>query len=153
MSSTILKKIQAKEKIRSRLLSELFQLKEIVRGSFCKIKVKCGRNGCRCQKGEPHSHQRMSWREKGRDLSRAVPKEDHEWVKKGQINIDSFETHEKRLQKSRRRSKSYWTNTKMLWLTKLEKEGHILMYGMIDFGSRMVFCFRNPKWKSDNNCL
>ena len=82
MSSTILRKIRTKEKARYKLVSELLELKEIVRGSFCTIHVKCGTRGCRCQNGQLHPHQRMSWREKGRDLSRAVPKEDRAWVKR-----------------------------------------------------------------------
>ena len=54
-------KIQEKEKKRQQLIAELFDLKEMVRGSFCTIHVKCGKkiadvkmdsftliNGCRC---------------------------------------------------------------------------------------------------------
>ena len=86
----MLKKIQEKEKERQKLLSELFELNQIVRGSFCQIYVKCGKKHCRCQKGELHPHRRMSWREKGKDFSRAVPKEDFEWLEKVTGNYRTF---------------------------------------------------------------
>lgn len=90
MSRTILNKIRRIEKKRRQALSELFELKQIVRGSFCQIFVKCGKDYCQCKNGKLHPHRRMSWREKGRDLSRAVPKEDHEWVEERTENYRKF---------------------------------------------------------------
>jgi len=73
-------KIQEKEKKRQQLIAELFDLKEMVRGSFCTIHVKCGKKNCRCQNGQLHPHKRMSLRENGKSFSRAVPKEEYEWI-------------------------------------------------------------------------
>jgi hypothetical protein len=87
----MLKKIQETEKKRQQLMSELFNLKEMVRGSFCTIYVKCGKKYCRCQKGQLHPHQRMSLRENGKAFSRAVPKEEYEWIAKMTENYRRFQ--------------------------------------------------------------
>ncbi len=95
----MLKKIQQKEKKRQQLMSELLDLKQMVWGSFCQIHVKCGKKHCRCQKGELHPHRRMSWREKGRGFSRAVPKEDFEWIEKMTENYRTFRNLRKEIAK------------------------------------------------------
>lgn len=55
-------------------------MEKMVRGSFCLIHVKCGKKSCRCRNGKGHPHSRMSWHEKGKSFSRAVPKVDREWI-------------------------------------------------------------------------
>ena len=91
LSTDMLKKIQETEKKRQHLMSELFSLKEMVRGSFCTIYVKCGKKYCHCQKGQLHPHQRMSLRENGKAFSRAVPKEEYEWIAKMTGNYRRFQ--------------------------------------------------------------
>lgn len=76
----MLKKIQTLEKKRQKILSEIFSMKKMVWGSFCLIHVKCGNPNCQCAKGKLHPHWRMSWRENGRAISRAVPKEEYAWI-------------------------------------------------------------------------
>ena len=76
----MLKKIHALEKKRQKILEEVLSTKKMVWGSFCLIHVKCGNPNCRCARGELHPHQRMSWRENGRGISRAVPKEEYAWI-------------------------------------------------------------------------
>ena len=76
----MVKKIQSLEKKRQKVLSELFLMKEMVWGSFCLIHVKCGKKYCQCATGKLHPHRRMSWRENGKALSRAVPKDEYEWI-------------------------------------------------------------------------
>jgi len=100
-------KIQEMEKKRQQLMLELFGLREMVRGSFCTIHVKCGKKYCRCQNGQLHPHQRMSLRENGKSFSRAVPKEEYEWIatmtgnyrrfQKLRKEIDALEEETKRL--------------------------------------------------------
>lgn len=85
------KKIQETEKKRQQLISELFGLREMVRGSFCTIHVKCGKKYCRCQNGQLHPHQRMSLRENGKAYSRAVPKEEYEWITEMTENYRRFQ--------------------------------------------------------------
>lgn len=90
MASQILKKIKIKEKHFQEVLSKLFELKSMVWGSFCLIHVKCGNKYCQCKDGKLHPHRRMSWREGGRGLSRAVPKEDYSWIEEMTENYREF---------------------------------------------------------------
>lgn len=80
MSRSIYKNILGLEKKRRKLIEKLFQIEEMVQGSFCLIYVKCGRSYCQCNQGNLHPHHRMSMRRNGKQLSRAVPKEEHAWI-------------------------------------------------------------------------
>ena len=91
MSTDMLKKIQETEKQRQQLMVELLDLRKMVRGSFCTIHVKCGKKYCRCQKGQLHPHRRMSLRENGKAFSRAVPKEEYEWIGEMTGNYRKFQ--------------------------------------------------------------
>jgi len=84
------KKIQSLENKRQKVISELSKIKRMVWGSFCLIHVKCGRKECKCNRGELHPHQRMSWRENGKGISRAVPKEEYEWIDEMTGNYRKF---------------------------------------------------------------
>ena len=77
----MLRKIQSLERKRLKVLAEIFLVKKMVWGSFCLIHVKCGKKYCQCATGKLHPHWRMSWRENGKAISRAVPKEEYEWIK------------------------------------------------------------------------
>lgn len=90
MASEILKKIKTKEKYLRKLLSKLLESNRMVWGSFCLIHVKCGNKYCHCKDGKLHPHRRMSWREDGRGLSRAVPKEDYDWIEEMTGNYRDF---------------------------------------------------------------
>jgi hypothetical protein len=68
------------EKKRQKLITKLFSIKEMVQGSFCLIHVRCGKKRCQCNQGKLHPHYRMSMRRNGKQLSRAVPKEEHAWI-------------------------------------------------------------------------
>ena len=80
MSRSIYKKILDLVKKRRELIEKLFQIEEMVQGSFCLIHVKCGRSYCQCNQGKLHPHHRMSMRRNNKQISRAVPKEEHEWI-------------------------------------------------------------------------
>ncbi len=99
MSTKIFQKIQEKENKRQKLLSSLLENKEMVRGSFCQIFVKCGRATCWCTKGKGHPHKRMSLREGGKNFSRAVPKEDHVWVEEMTNNFREYREKRRQLGK------------------------------------------------------
>lgn len=90
MSRSISKKISKIEKKRQQLFDELFAIEDMVQGSFCLIHVKCGKKYCRCNRGELHPHYRMSMRRNGVQVSRAVPKEDYEWLAKVTSNYKKF---------------------------------------------------------------
>jgi hypothetical protein len=80
MSNRNFEKLLILEKKRQELIEELFLITEMVQGSFCLIHVKCGNDYCRCNHGQLHPHYRMSMRRDGKQLSRAVPKEEHGWI-------------------------------------------------------------------------
>lgn len=80
MSMKILLKMKKAEERRQELLSCLFETKEMVRGTFCEIYVKCGKDNCWCKEGKGHLHRRMSIRENGKSHQRAVPKDEHVWI-------------------------------------------------------------------------
>lgn len=68
------------ERRREAILNKLLAEKEMVRGTFCRIYVRCGKKSCKCCNGQGHPHDRMSWHDRGKSFSRAVPKEDHSWI-------------------------------------------------------------------------
>lgn len=80
MIKKIFGELKNKENQFQELLSKLLELDRMVWGSFCLIHVKCGNKYCQCKNGKLHPHRRMSWRENGKGLSRAVPKEDYDWI-------------------------------------------------------------------------
>ena len=87
----MLKKIKSLEKNRQEVFSEMLSMKKMVWGSFCLIYVKCGKKYCQCAAGEKlHPHRRMSWRENGKGISRAVPKEEYEWIEQMTDNYKKF---------------------------------------------------------------
>lgn len=98
---------------------------KMVRGSFCQIYVKCGKKSCSCNAGKGHPHRRMSWHEKGKSFSRAVPQEDYEWIEQLTNNFrkyrrirkaiaeleaeirDLFDNHEDEVLRKSRKGKPY----------------------------------------------
>lgn len=90
MSTKIYEKFLKLEKKRQQLSEQLFSIKEMIQGSFCLIHVKCGRSSCKCNQGRLHPHYRMSMRREGKQVSRAVPKEEHEWIAKVTDNYREY---------------------------------------------------------------
>jgi hypothetical protein len=99
MSTKILEKIKIAEKKRQDLLSKLLGEDKMVRGSFCQIYVKCGKKNCVCNTGKKHPHKRMSWHEKGKSFSRAVPQEDCEWIEQMTNNFRQYRKTRKEIAK------------------------------------------------------
>lgn len=97
MANEILRKIKIKEKQLQRILTKLLKSDRMVWGSFCLIHVKCGNKYCQCKDGKLHPHRRMSWREGGRGLSRAVPKEEYDWIEEMTENYREFKKFRKEL--------------------------------------------------------
>jgi len=90
MSRTNYKIFLNLEKKRRKLIAELFSIEEMVQGSFCLIHVKCGKKYCQCNQGKLHPHYRMSMRRNNKQLSRAVPKEEHAWITKMTDNYREY---------------------------------------------------------------
>lgn len=98
MSRKIIEKIVSYDEKRQELLSHIIVDRKMVRGSFCEIHVKCGKN-CRCNSGRGHTHKRMSLRENGKSFSRAVPREEYEWIQEMTDNFRDYRNMRRQLAK------------------------------------------------------
>ena len=94
MSSKIIqnnrKNLLRAERERSRLLSELLDVRIMLRGSYALVYTKCGKDTCRCKQGKGHPHPRISWSEKGKGITRKVPRDQIAWVREVTENYREF---------------------------------------------------------------
>jgi hypothetical protein len=60
---------------RSALLKRLAEVGPLVQGSYCTVKVKCGKPGCRCSRGEPHQACVLTRKVRGRTVTTHVPRD------------------------------------------------------------------------------
>ena len=67
------KKIIKLEKRRKELISEILSVDKMLKGSYHFVYTKCGKENCRCFKGEGHLHSRITWRENGIPYTSKVP--------------------------------------------------------------------------------
>ncbi|MFN3740597.1 MAG: DUF6788 family protein [Thermodesulfovibrionales bacterium] len=61
---------------KERVLKEILACSEMLQGSIVRIKARCGKKGCKCERGQPHgiSHY-LSFRESGKTQMVYIPKE------------------------------------------------------------------------------
>ena len=95
MSNKILNNFLRK---RDTLIEDLLNIDRMIKGCYCVSKTKCGKPNCKCAKGDEHRVERLVWREDGRGINRAVPKEDVEWVKKMTDNNNEYKRLRKNLE-------------------------------------------------------
>lgn len=69
------KKIIKIENRRKELISEILSVDKMLKGSYHFVYTKCGKQTCRCFKGEGHLHSRITWREDGKSHTSKVPVE------------------------------------------------------------------------------
>ena len=69
----------------------------MLRGSFCQINTKCGKDNCWCKEGTGHSHASISGSEGGQVITRKVHSADIEWVKEFTKNYKEFRVMRKKL--------------------------------------------------------
>ncbi len=75
-----IKKIINLEKRRKELISEILSVDKMLKGSYHFVYTKCGKENCRCFKGEGHLHSRITWRENGIPYTSKVPIEYREQI-------------------------------------------------------------------------
>jgi len=107
------KKIRGLEQRRQKVIKELLNFEELLRGSAATVYTKCGRHNCWCKDGEGHPHTRITWTEKSKGYTRKIPDEELPWVKRVTDNYRRFQ--------SLRRS-----------LKNIEEEGRELQKGLAD---------------------
>jgi len=77
------KKIKNLEKERAEILRCLLDFKMMIPGSFGELILKCGKKNCWCHQKKDGGHplSRITWTENGVAKTKAIPKEDIEWIK------------------------------------------------------------------------
>lgn len=60
-------------RMRNSRLKQLIAAKPFVAASFVETEVQCGRKGCHCQKGTPHTAYYLTYKVKGKTRSVYVP--------------------------------------------------------------------------------
>jgi hypothetical protein len=63
------------ESRRQALLKRLAEVGPLVQGSYCTVKVKCGKPGCRCSRGEPHQACVLTRKVRGKTVTTHVPRD------------------------------------------------------------------------------
>ena len=79
---SIKKLIKSKELRRERIIFKLLNVTEMIRGSYSVVSTKCGKPTCWCLDGDGHQHARITWTERGKGNTRAVPNDDDKWLTK-----------------------------------------------------------------------
>jgi len=68
------------EKRRTALMKRLLQTKAMIRGSFSSTLRRCGKPNCWCADAKGHPSYRITWTEKGKPKTKAIPSEDVTWI-------------------------------------------------------------------------
>lgn len=63
------------ESRRGALLKRLAEVGPLVQGSYCTVKVKCGKPGCRCSRGEPHQACVLTRKVRGKTVTTHIPRD------------------------------------------------------------------------------
>jgi len=91
------KKLLSIEKRRGLILSKLFEVGRMLRGSYALVYTKCGKDNCWCKDEKGHPHPRITWSEKGRAMTRKVPREHIAWIRKVTDNYRKFRSLRRKL--------------------------------------------------------
>lgn len=129
MSSRILKKIHSRESLRQKIISDLFEIREMINGYFHHLKVRCGDQYCWCMKteGAGHPHQRIQWKINGKKITRAVPKEDIVLISNLSDNFKKFKSLKQELVKLEKEVRKFLDDYEMSLIKKSQKLRPYLM--------------------------
>ena len=85
----------AKERRRDRLMEEILDFREFLKGSLLETKTRCGKPNCRCAKGDRHTVLHLSYKQGGKTkrvyIRRELAPEVRKWIrnrKKIQSRLD-----------------------------------------------------------------
>jgi len=62
------------------ILKELLSFHLMLPGSFNEVYCKCGKENCWCHDKDGHPFRRITWSENGLSKTKAIPKEDTNWI-------------------------------------------------------------------------
>ena len=96
MSSAKIKKnhqaILTLEAKRAKVVEELLEIRNMVRGAYSCVMTKCGNKKCRCYEGAGHHHSRITWRENGYGFTKKVPLAEIPWTQEMTEQYRHFRT-------------------------------------------------------------
>lgn len=90
-------RIEQLQREHAELIKSIVGIREMIRGSFNTVYVKCGKASCRCANGRGHPSDRIVFSEGGRLRCRAVPKGEGGWVGRMVKNRKEFRGYRRRL--------------------------------------------------------
>ena len=97
--STI-KQLDEKKNELCALIEKIIETKRMIPGTYKEVYRKCGKPYCWCAKEkEGHPFKRITWSEKGKPRSKAIPKEDVAWVKIMTSHYKSLKVYRQKLRK------------------------------------------------------
>ncbi len=120
-SKTQIKKL---ERRRQALIQDLLHTKQMIRGSFGMVTRKCGKPNCWCVEGTGHPVNRITWTEKARSRTKAIPAADVTWVETMTDNYRRFRKNRQALRTLERKINTAVDEleTKIVDVTKRQKE-------------------------------
>ena len=95
------KQIKKLEKLRNRIIEEIFGIQLMIPGSFNQVYCKCGKKNCWCYGKDKagHTFRRIIWTEKGVPKTKAIPQEDVDWIKNVTESYRTFRKKRKEIQR------------------------------------------------------
>ncbi len=122
MSSTT--QIKKLERQRQTLIQDLLHTKQMIRGSFGTATRKCGKPNCWCAEGSGHPVKRITWTEKARSRTKAIPVADATWIKTMTDNYRRFRKNRQALRTLERKINTVVDEleAKIVEVTKRQKE-------------------------------
>jgi len=84
------KKIKKVENERSAIIDRLVSTEMALPGAFKEVLRKCGKANCWCKKEGGHPYMRITWSENGVSKTKAIPKNDAEWIVRVTSNYRTF---------------------------------------------------------------
>jgi hypothetical protein len=113
-------RIRRLEGEREKLLKELMEPEDMVAGSVYSTYKKCGKETCRCARGELHGpFMSLSIPKEGKRTLRHIRQGDEDWVKSRAINYRDYQKNLARLRK---------LDATVLSVLKLLRERHLKTY-------------------------
>lgn len=122
MSSTT--QIKKLERQRQTLIQDLLHTKQMIRGSFGTVTRKCGKPNCWCVEGNGHPVKRITWTEKARSRTQAIPTADAIWIETMTDNYRRFRKNRQALRALERKINTAVDalEAKIVEVTKRQKE-------------------------------
>ena len=91
------KRIKQLQREHAELIKSVTGTRDMIRGSFNTVYVKCGKASCRCADGRGHPSDRIVFLEGGRLRCRTVPKGEDGWVRRMVENRKEFRGYRRKL--------------------------------------------------------